>query len=63
MKREQINYEKVVEMVVFCPNFKEKEQILKRFIKKLIEIEKLEQITDELKKVEKDYEINCKLHE
>ncbi len=54
--KDDTGYAEVVEMVVFCPDWKEKEVLLKRFIRRLIDIEKVQQINEQLLKSELEYE-------
>lgn len=49
---EPIDYERVVEMIVFSPDWKEKERILKRVIRKLIRLETIEQINKKKNEVD-----------
>lgn len=45
---------KLVEMIVFCPDWREKEAILERYIKMLVKQERLDQIREELDKLDED---------
>lgn len=55
---ERIDYAQVVEMIVYCPDWHEKEQILRRVIKKLVEIETIEQMNKNLTENESEYEVD-----
>jgi len=53
-----IDYARVVEMIVYCPDWREKEQILRRVIKRLVEIETIEQMNKNLTENETEYEMD-----
>ena len=48
LKQENITLLRVVELIVYNPDWKEKVNILDRYIKKLSEAERLEQIKQQL---------------
>jgi mannitol/fructose-specific phosphotransferase system IIA component (Ntr-type) len=55
MRKDLIDYSQLVEMIVFCPDWQEKERILKRAVKKLVELETIEQINNRLTENEEEY--------
>ncbi len=59
MKESRIDYEKVVEMIVFCRDWDEKEEILKRAVRRLVDLETIEKMNNELK-TEQQYDTESK---
>ena len=59
MKNEDhIDYAEVVTRIVYCADWKEKEQILRKAIRRLMDIERLEQINNQLLNNEREYEVD-----
>lgn len=52
---DSIDYKRAVEMIVFSPDWNEKQEILKRVIKRLMEIETIKQINNSLTENEEEY--------
>ena len=55
---DRIDYERVVEMIVYCPDWREKEQILRRAVRRLVELEMIDQINTNLTQNESEYEMD-----
>ena len=55
---DRIDYERVVEMIVYCPDWREKEQILRRAVRRLVELEMIDQINSNLTQNESEYEMD-----
>lgn len=45
-------------MIVYCPDWREKEQILRRAVRRLVELEMIDQINSNLTQNESEYEMD-----
>lgn len=55
---EEVTIERLVEMIVFCPDWREKAAILNRYIKLMVRRERIEQIRQELDKMDEENELD-----
>lgn len=50
----EVTIERLVEMIVYCPDWREKKAILERYIKVLVRQERINQIRQELDKMDEE---------